>query len=49
MTLGRDKPDHSNLKLDFDKYCQVYEETRNEMTPRSVGGIELGPKNNRGS
>ena len=49
MILGYYKPDYSNLKLDFGKYCKVYEETINYMTPRSVVGIALKPKNDRGS
>ena len=34
--------------MDLGKYCQVYENTTNSMTPRSVGGILLRPKNDRG-
>ena len=49
MILGQDKPDYSNLKLDFGKYYQVYKYTRYYMTHRSVGGIFLIPKNVRGS
>ena len=49
MILGKEKPYYSNLKLEFGKFCQVYENTRNDMTPRSLGGIALRPKNDRGS
>ena len=49
IILGQDKPDYSNLKLNFVQYCQVYEKTGNKMTPRSIGGIALTPKNDRGS
>ena len=49
MILGKDKPDYPHIKLEFDQYCQVYEETRNNMTPRSVVGIALRPKKDRGS
>ena len=31
-----------------DSLSQVYEETRNDMTPRGVGGIALKPKKDRG-
>ena len=48
MILGKYKPDYSNLKLEFGKYFQVYEETRKGMTHRSVGGIALITKNYRG-
>ena len=48
IILGQEKTDDPNLKLDFGQYCQVYEETSNNMTPRSVGGIEPRPKNYRG-
>ena len=47
IILGQDKPDYPNLKLDVVQYCQEYERTRNNMTPRSVGGISLIPKNDR--
>ena len=49
MILGQDKPDYPNLKLDFGQYCQVYENTRNDMIPRRVGGIVPRPKRDRGS
>ena len=49
MILGQDKPYYSNLKLEFGQYCQLYENNRNNMTPRSVDGIALRPKNDRGS
>ena len=49
MILGQDKLDYSNIKLDFGKYCQVYKNNRNSMTPRSVDRIVLRPKNDRGS
>ena len=49
MILGQDKPHYSNLKLEFGQYCQLYENNRNKMTPRSVDGIALRPKNDRGS
>ena len=48
MILVQDKPDYSNLILDFGQYCQVYEKTRNDMTPRGMGGIALRLKNYRG-
>ena len=48
MIISQDKTDYSNLTMDFGKYCQLYLKTRNKMTPRSVGGIVLRPKNNRG-
>ena len=48
MIPGNDKPDYSNLKLGFGKYCQVYEKTGNDMMSRSVGGTALSPKHDRG-
>ena len=39
MILRQEKPVYPNLKLDVGKYCQVYEKTRKEMMPRSVGFI----------
>ena len=41
--------DGTSLNLDFVKYCQVYEKSRNDMNPRSMGGISLITKNDRGS
>ena len=49
IILGQDKPNYSNIKLDLGQYFQVCENTRNNMTSRSVGGISLRPKNDRGS
>ena len=49
MILGQEKTDSSNIKLEFGQFCQVYEKTRNNMTPRIVGGIALIPINDRGS
>ena len=49
MILKKDKPDYPNLKLEFGQYCQVYEKTRNEMTTRIMNGIEIRPKDDRGS
>ena len=49
MILGQEKSDYSNIKLEFGQYFQVYEKTRNSMTPRIVVGIALRPKNYRGS
>ena len=49
MILGQYKPYYYNLKMYFGQYCQVYEKTRNNMTPKSVGGTALIPKNYRGS
>ena len=48
MILCQEKTDYSNLKLDFGQYYQLYEKTRNNMAPRSVGGIAIRPKINRG-
>ena len=47
IILGKKKPDHSNNKQDFGQYCQVYEKTRNNMTPRNVVSIALRHKNDR--
>ena len=44
IILGQDKPDYFNIKLDFCQYFQVYENTRNDMTPRSVDGIVIRHK-----
>ena len=49
IILSQDKPDYSNIKLEFSQYCQVYEETSNNIIHRRLGGIELRPKNDRGS
>ena len=49
MIIGQDKPDYYNIKLDFVQYCQVYDNTRNDTTPRSVGDIALINENDRGS
>ena len=49
IILSQGKLDKSNLILDYGQYCQVYENTRNNMTPRSVGRITLRTKNDRGS
>ena len=48
MILCKEKTDYSNLKLDFGQYCQVYEKTKNRIMTRSVGGIALRHKNDRG-
>ena len=48
IIFGQDKPNYSTFKLDFDQCFQVYEKTRNDMTPRILGGIALRPKNYRG-
>lgn len=37
------------MKIDYGQYCQVFDETTNDLTSRSVGAIALRPKNNRGS
>ena len=49
MIIGQDNPDYSILKMDSGQYFQVYEDTRDYMTPKSVGNISLIPKNYRGS
>ena len=49
MVLGHDRSDYSNITLDFGQYCQVYEKTRDSMTPKSMCGIEIISKNDRGS
>jgi hypothetical protein len=49
MILGAEHPNYRNLRVSFGAYCQVFDETTNDMKSRSVGGIALRPKNDRGS
>ena len=37
---------NKHCRIAFDEYAKVYDETRNDMTERTVGGICLGPTNN---
>ena len=41
LMLGTGPPNAKHLQIDFGQYCQVYENTKNDMTFRSVGAIAL--------
>ena len=49
LMLGTGPPKVKHLPLDFGQYCQVYENTKNDMILRSVGAIAIRPKNEMGS
>ena len=49
LMLGTGTPNVKHLQLDFGQNCQVYENTKNDMTFRSVGAITFRPKNEMGS
>ena len=49
LMLGTGPINVKHLQLDFGKYCQVYKNTKNDMTFRSVGAIAIRPKNEMGS
>ena len=41
LMLGTGPPNVKHMQLDFGQYCQLYENTKNNMTFRSVGAIAL--------